>query len=570
MFGHVSSLNIYDPTGAPGRRRASRPPSASSSSGWTCSRRSAGASSRCRSGWTSRTGSRTRLRHRLPRPPPRRAAAGHAAAARRGRVSASSPVRSTADRPLWELYVIEGVDDGRLIAQLTKVHHADDRRRVRRSDARRAARRGSVVLPPDRRPGAVGAGADAVRTTSCCGSRRSRYMRRPEKLDPPDGPHHRASWPRRHDRRAAGARRHARPADAGPDRLGDPPAAARPERRRDRPRRRRCRPRRRRARRGTRRSPPHRRFAYTTIPLEDAKTIRRAFGCTFNDVVMALCSGTLRRYLQAHDCLPTEPLIAMVPGQRAHRCARSDTYQNRVSALLADLATNEADPVDAPPPGAGQHDPAKEDFKAIPAETLQDYGQFAPPALAARAMRMYSRLRIADRMNPPFNLIISNVPGPDRPAVLRRRQAEALLPGERDRRRPGPEHDRAELQRQPRLRLHLLPRAGARPVDMIDYLQDEHERAARGRRRGERRGAGAHCSEEGARPQARARQEGPGGEEGRVGEEGHGAQGCIRPEVAGRHGRGEADTDPPDAHDEASRKRAATKRAAKAAPTAAG
>ena len=44
---------------------------------------------------------------------------------------------------------------------------------------------------------------------------------------------------------------------------------------------------------------PHRRFAYTTVALDDAKTVRRAFGCTFNDVVMALCSGALRRYLHS-------------------------------------------------------------------------------------------------------------------------------------------------------------------------------------------------------------------------------------------------------------------------------
>jgi hypothetical protein len=47
-----------------------------------------------------------------------------------------------------------------------------------------------------------------------------------------------------------------------------------------------------------------------------------------------------------------------------------------------------------------------------------DYTQFAPPAIAARAMRMASRLRIADRMNPPFNLIISNVPGPSEPLYM--------------------------------------------------------------------------------------------------------------------------------------------------------
>jgi len=58
---------------------------------------------------------------------------------------------------------------------------------------------------------------------------------------------------------------------------------------------------------------------------------------------------------------------------------------------------------------------AKELHAAMPAETLQDYSVFTPPALAARAMRMYSRTRIADRTNPPFNLIISNVPGPSKP-----------------------------------------------------------------------------------------------------------------------------------------------------------
>jgi hypothetical protein len=61
---------------------------------------------------------------------------------------------------------------------------------------------------------------------------------------------------------------------------------------------------------------------------------------------------------------------------------------------------------------------AKGNLAAIPAETLMDYTQFAPPAVAARAMRMVSRMRIADRMNPPFNVIISNVPGPNVPLYM--------------------------------------------------------------------------------------------------------------------------------------------------------
>jgi WS/DGAT/MGAT family acyltransferase len=162
---------------------------------------------------------------------------------------------------------------------------------------------------------------------------------------------------------------------------------------------------------------PHRRFAYTTVALDDAKTIRRAFGCTFNDVVMTLCSGALRSYLIHHDCLPKESLIAMVPVS-VRSGNETDAYQNRVSALLADLATNEKDPVKRLRRVQQSMNAAKESHAAIPAETLMDYTQFAPPAIAARAMRMASRLRIADRMNPPFNVVISNVPGPNAPLYM--------------------------------------------------------------------------------------------------------------------------------------------------------
>jgi diacylglycerol O-acyltransferase / wax synthase len=61
---------------------------------------------------------------------------------------------------------------------------------------------------------------------------------------------------------------------------------------------------------------------------------------------------------------------------------------------------------------------AKGRFSLLPADSLTDYAQFSPPALASRAIRLASRLRIADRMNPPFNLVISNVPGPRQPLYL--------------------------------------------------------------------------------------------------------------------------------------------------------
>jgi WS/DGAT/MGAT family acyltransferase len=172
---------------------------------------------------------------------------------------------------------------------------------------------------------------------------------------------------------------------------------------------------------------PHRRFAFTTIPLEEAKIIRRATGATFNDVVMALCGLILRKYLLTKDALPDKPLIALVPvSTRAD--AENTKYQNRVTGLLAELGTDESDPLALLRRVQLSMSRAKTTLQAIPAESLQDFTQFAPPLVAARAMRMYSRLRIADRLNPPFNLIISNVPGPQQPLYSAGARMEHFYP----------------------------------------------------------------------------------------------------------------------------------------------
>src|SRR4051794_39944049 len=272
------------------------------------------------------------------------------------------------DRPLWELYVIEGVDNGRLVAQLTKVHHAT-------IDGASGAQMLTVLLdtdpayrPPERDqepwvPERMPTDEELLRRTG------AEFLRRPEKL---------IRLSVRAVRELAASSR-----NGGLRALADMMAQPMPGPLGSMVRQRL------RAQRGdeTDRPPalpttqaprtpwnapitPHRRFAYTTVSLEDAKTIRRAAGCTFNDVVMALCSGTLRRYLQAHDCLPAEPLIAMVPVS-VRTGAETDQYQNRVSGLLADLATNEPDPLKRLQRVQASMTSAKEDFKAIPAETLQ-------------------------------------------------------------------------------------------------------------------------------------------------------------------------------------------------------
>jgi diacylglycerol O-acyltransferase / wax synthase len=171
----------------------------------------------------------------------------------------------------------------------------------------------------------------------------------------------------------------------------------------------------------------HRRFAFVNVPLAEAKKIKNAYGVTFNDVVMALCSATLRRYLDERGALPDEPLVAMVPVS-IRTGNESETYQNRVSAMFGSLHTNEKDPVDRLQAISASMVAAKELHAAIPADALTDFTRFAPPAIAARAMRLYSRMRIADRMNPPFNLVISNVPGPNVPLYAAGARLEHFYP----------------------------------------------------------------------------------------------------------------------------------------------
>ncbi|MEP7202836.1 MAG: wax ester/triacylglycerol synthase family O-acyltransferase [Ilumatobacteraceae bacterium] len=412
-FGHVASLNIYDPTGAPG------------GAGLEATKQTI----------LERIDLLAPFRRRLVEVPlgldlpywiedpdfdidfhVRRHAVPPPGTPQQLAEAISRIVARPLDRakPLWELYVIEGVEGGQLIAQLTKVHHAA-------IDGASGALMLAAILDLDPayrpvsgpalwEPETVPSDEEMLRITL------GQYLRRPEKVIRLGV---RTARELATATRSGGLRAIADLiAQPMPGSLGalmrqrlrsqygedtDSPPALPPTHAPRTP--------------WNQAITPHRRFAYTTTRLDDAKAVRRAFGCTFNDVVMALCSGALRRYLIHHDSLPKESLIAMVPVS-VRSGNESDAYQNRVSALLADLATNVADPVLRLQRVQQSMTAAKESHLAIPAETLMDYTQFAPPAIAARAMRMASRLRIADRMNPPFNLVISNVPGPSAPLFM--------------------------------------------------------------------------------------------------------------------------------------------------------
>jgi WS/DGAT/MGAT family acyltransferase len=162
---------------------------------------------------------------------------------------------------------------------------------------------------------------------------------------------------------------------------------------------------------------PHRRWAFCTLPLADAKRVKAVFGTTLNDVVLAVSSGALRRYLERKGALPQESLTAMVPVSVRSE-ADKQTYSNRVSSILTDLATDEADPEKRLARIHLAMKAAKRMQQAVPASLLQDFTQFATPNVAGQAARIIARTRIFDRLNPPFNVVISNVPGPRHPLYL--------------------------------------------------------------------------------------------------------------------------------------------------------
>jgi diacylglycerol O-acyltransferase len=173
---------------------------------------------------------------------------------------------------------------------------------------------------------------------------------------------------------------------------------------------------------------PWRRFAFTEVSLDDIKMVKNALGGTVNDVVLALCSGALRAYFTERGETLDSALQAMVPIS-VRTEDQKGTMGNQVSSLLVSLASDIDDPVERLHAISQGTTGAKDQEKAIGAATLtSDWAEFAAPALAARAARLYSRTKIADRTRPLFNVTISNVPGPNFPLYSAGARMVAMYP----------------------------------------------------------------------------------------------------------------------------------------------
>lgn len=295
-------------------------------------------------------------------------------------------------RPLWEMWVIEGVAgtdchrDGRL-AVMTKVHHAGvDGVTGANLMSQLCATEPDAAAPEP----AAGVGGGAGWRIAAGGL--VRFAARPLRLASvvPDTASSVLATVRRALDGAAMARPFAAPATVFNARISN----------------RRC-------------------IAYAELNLDDVKAVKNHFGVKVNDVVMALVSGVLRQYLAERNALPDSSLVASVPISVHGKSDRPG--RNQVSAMFASLHTEIADPVQRLKAIAHANSVAKEHSSAIGASLLQDWTQFAAPAVFGIAMRLYARTRFTDSM-PVHNLVVSNVPGPQLPLYLLGCEVKAMYP----------------------------------------------------------------------------------------------------------------------------------------------
>jgi diacylglycerol O-acyltransferase len=170
-----------------------------------------------------------------------------------------------------------------------------------------------------------------------------------------------------------------------------------------------------------------RRVAFAAANLADVKTLKNAMDATVNDVVLAICAGALRTYLLAGDELPEVPLVSVVPVSVTPEVAELKG-SNKVSAMFVQLPCQLDDPLERLRAIHEGTKGAKEEHQALGATTLQNWAEHASPNVFAVAARLYTGMNLADRHRPVANLVISNVPGPDFPLYMGGAQMLGMFP----------------------------------------------------------------------------------------------------------------------------------------------
>lgn len=161
---------------------------------------------------------------------------------------------------------------------------------------------------------------------------------------------------------------------------------------------------------------PHKMFDATTVALSDCALIRKKVeGATVNDVVLATCGGALRRYLDHHGELPDESVVAVAPVNLRAKSGTAKVPGNQVSAMSVPIRSDIADPLERLAAVRNYTVEAKEAKAGISARVMTDLSQHIPGATMAAVARILTNERFAVRST---NLFISNVPGAQVPLYM--------------------------------------------------------------------------------------------------------------------------------------------------------
>jgi diacylglycerol O-acyltransferase len=165
----------------------------------------------------------------------------------------------------------------------------------------------------------------------------------------------------------------------------------------------------------------HRRFAWVRASLADMKQVKNELGGTVNDVILAAVTGALGRYMRSRG-LPTEglELRAMVPVS-VRTAEQHGALGNQVTAMMATLPVWCEDPKQRMEIVRQSMGDLKESKQAMGAALLTQLADFAPTTIAGQAARLQSRQRF-------FNLVVTNIPGPQFPLYLMGRRMERVFP----------------------------------------------------------------------------------------------------------------------------------------------
>lgn len=162
------------------------------------------------------------------------------------------------------------------------------------------------------------------------------------------------------------------------------------------------------------------------LELDRIKTLKKIMGVTINDMILAICAGALRRYLDEKGVLPAKPLVAMVPISTRTK-EENQTQGNQISAMLVQLATDIEDPIERVEAIFDNTSRGKTYQGAIGAKSIANLGEVVPYGIANQAAKIYSRYNLARLHKPAFNLVITNVPGPQFPIYIQGHKVHSVM-----------------------------------------------------------------------------------------------------------------------------------------------